>query len=287
MPLSLGVVIPFHNNARRLEWILDALTPQLRHSDEVIVVDDHSDRPPAPPRDMRRVRLASLERISGAGNRAAARNEGWRGCDRDVVVFLDGDMVPCPTFLESLRRLHSEHRGTVVKPARFALTRAEQARGKMSCLQDVASGARWFSARRSQAGETCRPTPHWYYAASNALSVERRYVEQIGGWDEAYQGWGEEDMDFAFRLYRAGLAFVFPESQRLYAVHLDHHVAEDWTESLERNARRFVGKFQEVYEVRLPAYQACGLALARKSGTPPPRVRPNRLLAYSRGTSWR
>jgi hypothetical protein len=81
--------------------------------------------------------------------------------------------------------------------------------------------------------------------------------------------------------------FVFPESQRLYAVHLDHHVAEDWTESLERNARRFVGTFQEVYEVRLPAYQACGLAFARKSGTPPPRARPNRLLAYSRGTSWR
>ena len=77
---------------------------------------------------------------------------------------------------------------------------------------------------------------------------------------------------------------MFPESERLYAVHLDHHIADDWAASLERNAQRFVKKFREVYEVRLPAYEACGLALARKSGSPPPRAKPHPMLAYSRVT---
>ena len=285
---SLGVVIPFHNNPRRLEWILEALTPQLRQGDEVIVADDHSDRPPELAREMRRVRVTSVARGRGAGNRAAARNEGLHGCpDTDVVVFLDGDMVPCPTFLDSLRSLHSEFPRTVIKPTRFALTLGQQARGKAACLHDVATRARWFPGRASRSSKTCQPTAHWYYAASNALSVERRYVERIGGWDEGYHGWGEEDMDFAYRLHREGLGFLFPESQRLYAVHLDHHIADDWAASLDRNARRFVKKFREVYEVRLPAYQACGLALAGKSASPPSRVTPHPMLAYSPATRWR
>jgi GT2 family glycosyltransferase len=285
MTPSLGVIIPFHNNHRGLEWIQETLTPQLRDRDEVIIVDDHSHRPPALPH-LRRVRLVSLERGNGPGNRAAARNEGWRACDTDIAVFLDGDMVPCPKFIDSLRRLHSEHHGAVVKPVRFALTQEEQARGKASCLRDVATQARWFGGRASQSRETCAPTAHWYYAASNALSVERSYVEQIGGWDEGYHGWGEEDMDFAYSLHRAGLGFVFPESQWLYAVHLDHDAPADWVESLERNARRFVSKFPEVYEVRLPAYWACGLALGQKGDERAPRVRQTRALAYSRGAPW-
>jgi len=282
MTPSLGVVIPCHNNDRGLEWILEALTPQLCDRDEVIVVDDHSDRPPAVPHHMRRVRLASLQRGNGPGNRSGGRNEGWRTCDADIVVFLDGDMVPCPNFIASLRHLHSEHHGAVVKPARFALSREEQARGKAWCLRDVATEARWFAGRAARTRENCTRTAHWYYAASNALSVERRYVEQIGGWDEGYHGWGEEDMDFAYRLHRAGLGFVFPAPEWLYAVHLDHDAADNWAESLERNARRFVGKFPEVYEVRLPAYQACGLAFGQQRGEPAPRIRRNRALAYSR-----
>ncbi len=286
MTISLAVIIPFHNSHRGLQWILEMLTPQLRDRDEVIVVDDHSDRPPTLPPQMRRVRLASLQRGNGPGNRAAARNEGWRACDTDIAVFLDGDMVPCPTFIDSLRHLHSEHHGAVVKPARFALTQEEQTRGKAPCLRDVATEARWFRGHASQSRETCTPTPHWYYAASNALSVERRYVEQIGGWDEGYHGWGEEDMDFAYSLHRAGLGFVFPEPQRLYAVHLDHDSADDWADSLERNARRFVNKYPEVYDVRLPAYQACGLPFGQKGGERAPRVRRTRALAYSRRWPW-
>jgi hypothetical protein len=43
-----------------------------------------------------------------------------------------------------------------------------------------------------------------------------------------------------------------------------------------------VRKFPEVYEVRLPAYQQCGIALTRGSGTPAARVRPSPALAYYR-----
>jgi GT2 family glycosyltransferase len=286
MPMSLGVIIPFHNNHVGLQWILEALTPQLRGRDEVVVVDDHSDRPPSPPDDMPCVRVTALQRGDGPGNRAGARNDGWRACDTDVVVFLDGDMVPSPTFLDSLRCLHQEHDEVVVKPERFAMTREEQARGKAACLHEVATQARWFAVPPSRPPQASSPTPHWYYAASNALSVERQHVERIGGWDEEYHGWGEEDMDFAYRLHRAGLGFIFPEPESLYAVHLDHDLAEDWVESLERNASRFVAKYPEVYDVRVPAYRACGLAMGQICGAREPNIERNRALAYAPRAPW-
>jgi glycosyltransferase involved in cell wall biosynthesis len=282
MTPSLSVVIPCHNNARNLDWILDVLMPQLRRHDEVVVVDDHSASGVPAPRRAGRARLALVRRDGGSPNRASARNEGWRAADGDVVVFLDGDMVPSPGFAGALKRLHAEHRGVAIKSPRMALTRAEQKRGKRSCLRDVATPERWIEGPRPARRPRCARTSHWYLAASNALSVERRCVEQIGGWDEEYQGWGEEDMDFAYRLHLAGLSFVFPEPRWLYAVHLNHAPADGWATSLDRNARRFVRKFPEVYEVRLPAYQQCGIALARDSGKPSARVRPSPALAYYR-----
>jgi GT2 family glycosyltransferase len=277
MPPSVGVVIPCYNNARNLEWILEALAPQLTGADEVIAVDDHSDEPLALPRRPRKVRLLRSRRPGGPGNRSAARNEGWRACDARLIVFLDGDMVPGPHFLAALRRLHQENPGVVVKAARLSLTAEEQARGKAPCLRDVATGERWLGRPADPVRAKrlpCARTAKWYFAASNALSVERRHVERVGGWDEGYHGWGEEDMDFAYRLHRAGLGFAFPGPRLLYAVHLDHDRPTDWAASLERNARRFVAKFAEVFATRLPAYRACGLSLGRGPTDGPPKQFP-------------
>jgi GT2 family glycosyltransferase len=194
-------------------------------------------------------------------------------------------MIPSPEFASALRHLHAVHDGVAIKSPRMALTQAEQARGKRSCLRHVATPRRWLATgRTTRRSLTCTRTSDWYLAASNALSVERRFVERIGGWDEEYQGWGEEDMDFAYRLHLAGLEFLFPEPEWLYGVHLDHAPAHDWSKSLDRNARRFVAKFPEVYELRLPAYELCGISFAQRSGTASPRVRPTPALAYRRPT---
>ena len=282
MTPSLSFVIPCHNNARNLDWILEALTPQLHIRDQVVAVDDHSANAVPAPSRVGRARLTLVRRDDGSPNRASARNKGWRASDGEVVVFLDGDMVPSPGFAGALRRLHAAHRGVAIKSPRMALTRTEQKRGKRECLRDVATPERWIEGPRRARRPRCARTSHWYLAASNALSVERRFVTRIDGWDEEYQGWGEEDMDFAYRLHLAGLSFVFPEPRWLYAVHLDHPPTDGWATSLDRNARRFVHKFPEVYEVRLPAYQQCGIAFAAGSGKPSARVRPSPALAYHR-----
>jgi glycosyltransferase involved in cell wall biosynthesis len=100
----------------------------------------------------------------------------------------------------------------------------------------------------------------WDYCASNNLSVRREHVVHGGGWDETFVGWGEEDMDFAYRLYLRGIRPVLPVGTEIRAFHLDHPVDEEMNRaSLLRNARYLLSKFPELRRIRLPAYAAWGI----------------------------
>jgi len=87
----------------------------------------------------------------------------------------------------------------------------------------------------------------WDWCASNNLSVRRHFVRAARGWDERFVGWGEEDMDFAYRMFLLGLRSMTQVSGPLFAVHIAHQVDRDANRrSLQDNAQYFVGKFPEV-----------------------------------------
>jgi glycosyltransferase involved in cell wall biosynthesis len=290
---SIAIVIPSHEGARGLDWVLTALESQLRLCDEIVVADDHSRTPLLPPASSKRLRLVPVTTTSRPGNRSAARNAGWRASQAEVIVFLDGDMVPGSGFLDNIRGAYSAAPRAVLKATRFSLSLKEQRLGKEICLRAVQTKDRWahepvsvlayeggVRPRRdkSKRGEyhsrpfglpappTDRPvefvvSDEWQFAASNAISVSHDLVSQVGGWDEGYSGWGEEDMDFAYRLHRAGARFLFPDPSRCYAVHLDHPEQPRKRETLAQNASRFVNKFPEVLPLREHAYARYGVRI--------------------------
>ena len=102
----------------------------------------------------------------------------------------------------------------------------------------------------------------WDYCASNNLSVRRKHVLEVGCWDESFVGWGEEDIDFAYRLYMHGVLPVIPETGSIYAYHLDHEVdVEANSSSLERNARYFAEKFPVMKRLRKEVYDHYGVSI--------------------------
>ena len=102
--------------------------------------------------------------------------------------------------------------------------------------------------------------PHWDYCASNNLSVRRCRVLAISGWDCNFRGWGEEDMDFAYRLYLSGVQPLLPQNSPLYAYHLDHPVDRCQQKAqLQKNAQYFIKKFPEMTFLRRNAYDNYGL----------------------------
>lgn len=113
----------------------------------------------------------------------------------------------------------------------------------------------------SSSAEVVEYSPDWPLCASNNLSVRRCHVDRAGGWDEGFKGWGEEDLELAYRLVRLGCRPILPREGPLYAYHLEHETSEANMDSLRANARHFLTKHPEVADVRAPAYRHFGISI--------------------------
>jgi GT2 family glycosyltransferase len=57
-------------------------------------------------------------------------------------------------------------------------------------------------------------------ACGGNLSLRKDLINNIGGYDEDFKGWGPEDAEFAYRLYKAGAKFFIDyELERFHQEH--------------------------------------------------------------------
>lgn len=277
--LSLGVVIPCRDNSRRLRGVLESLRRQTVAPDAVVAVDDNSCT--LEQRRLRRLcraygigyaRLATPnDRMQALGRRSAARNLGTRCLRTDVILYLDGDMLLGPGYVEAIRSHHAGLERIYVRGSRFGFPESRQRRGIESCLNAVsgpvippATGTpRYVVVPATHVPEHLHGHAYvdrWEWCASNNLSVRAEHVSRIGGWDEGFVGWGEEDMDFSFRLHQSGLTPVLLLDPAAACLHLDHPVDHDANVfSLRRNAARLLSKFPQIADRRTEAYARYGI----------------------------
>jgi glycosyltransferase involved in cell wall biosynthesis len=279
--LSVGVVIPCHNCSGQLYAVLKSLNCQSVRPETVVVVDDNSD-----PWEEHRIR--SLCRDLGAlyrrlppprsrretlGRRSHARNLGTKCLATDVILYLDGDMLLGPKYVEEIKFYHAIFDRAYIRGQRHSIPVAWQAMGMEICLNAVAQNQLHTSVLpmgylvgpRSFVGEVAYGAAHrdrWEWCASNNLSVRGAYVAQIGYWDEEFLGWGEEDLDFSFRLWRLGLTPLILETDDAASYHLDHQVDHETNRmTLADNGRYLVGKFPGIAQHRKEAYGQYGIDL--------------------------
>lgn len=271
---SVGVVVPCHNNSWQLSGILKSLSNQTVRPETVVAVDDNS----SPSEE---VRLRYLCREFGAvytnlpaprtpveafGRRSHARNLGTRTLDTDLVLYLDGDMLLSPKYVEEIKYYHAVLPEIYIRGRRYSILAAQQAKGMDDCLSEVAR--QQIPAATLSLGYATPPTSFvwekaykaayydkWEWCASSNLSVRNEHVSQIGYWDENFVGWGEEDIDFSFRLYRLGLTPIHLVSDNAVSYHLEHHIDHETnTLTLKKNGSYLMSKFPELAEYRREAY---------------------------------
>ncbi len=277
--LSLGVVIPFHNNPRQLYGVLKSLNYQSVTPETVVVADDNSDtwaerevrslckdlgahyRKVPPPRN----------RLETLGRRSHARNLGTKCLDTDIVLYLDGDMLLGPKYVEEIKFYHTALDRVYMRGHRYGIPAAYQVRGAEACLDAIAKQqmpaevvpAGYITEPRNPIGDQVYEAAHldrWEWCAGNNLSVRRAYVSQIGYWDERFLGWGEEDIDFSFRLSQLGLTPLLLSSDSAACYHIDHHVDHETNRStLRENGRYLTSKFPQIKEYRKEAYALYGI----------------------------
>jgi GT2 family glycosyltransferase len=271
--LSLGVVVPCHNNSWQLSGLLESLRCQTVKPEMVIVVDDNSN-------PSEKVKLRYLcrncravytklpdprTRLEALGRRSHARNVGTKCLETDIILYLDGDMLLGPRYVEEIKCYHAALQRIYIRGQRYSISAAQQTKGMELCLAKV-------KEQQTQRETLCTyitPPPDfverkayqavyydkWEWCASNNLSVRNEHVSQIGYWDENFVGWGEEDIDFSFRLFRLGLTPIHLASGNAASYHLEHHVDHETnTLTFKKNGGYLMSKFPELAEYRREAY---------------------------------
>jgi glycosyltransferase involved in cell wall biosynthesis len=189
------VVIPTRNNIAQLKACLEALASQTAPPDRVhVCVDGSSDG------TLEWLQAAPPEAVTlhiHPGNehrgRAATRNLGLSAVQSSHVLLLDSDMVATPTLLE--RHLEVVAPGVVSVGAVGYLNRGTN------------PWADYLSTRSRNRYPDLATLPFRHFTTANAM-LTTEDAHALRGFDEVFEGYGGEDLEFAYRLERNGVSFI-------------------------------------------------------------------------------
>jgi GT2 family glycosyltransferase len=205
--IEISVVVPTRQRRDLVLRLLGALREQdlaMTAIEAVIAIDRSTDGTaeavaefPAP------YRLLTV--TPARPGRAAACNEGIAASHGDVILLLDDDMEPVESCL---RRHLQRHRGA----ARCCAIGAVPVRTDTN----APFVERYIAARfESHLAKLSAPGHAFVlrdFYSGNA-SIRRAVLEEVGGFDESFTVYGNEDLELAFRLRRAGVELQFdPEA---------------------------------------------------------------------------
>lgn len=215
---ALSVIVPTYQRRESVLRLCSALDRQTvpAESFEVVVSIDGSD-------DGTREALNALTTSYPLrtlwrrnGGRAAALNAGIDAAAGDLIVFLDDDMEPAPGLLHAHRVAHADggRRGVMgavpvrIEPAAPPATRYVGMKFNAH-LENLA-----------RAGYSWRLTDFY----SGNFSVRREVLLEVGGFDEEFRVYGNEDLELSLRLSNAGVALAY-EPAALAVQHNDKDFA--------------------------------------------------------------
>lgn len=131
-------------------------------------------------------------------NQSTTRNAGAAFATGDLLVFNDADLVHEPGAIGELERCYEtdpSFKG-IVSP-QFDWKEGEELKASTRRIfRSIDIGAASLSSQ-------------WLYAWSTLLAVPRPVFNAVGGFDQAFYGWGLADMDFALRASRIGVKFLY------------------------------------------------------------------------------
>lgn len=236
--IKYSFVIPTYQNKYQLINTLTAikkLKTASRFDYEVVVADDGSTDGTGEIIDefKKTLRLKSvyLPRCEKSC-RSRARNEALKLAEGEIIVFIDSDILVPPDYLIILDEFFSF--GTD-----FAVSGFRKLINEQVSLESVADGRifdksyqqtlktgddfRYDIMKKISFNSAAFDAP-FLYALSCNLAVPKRWIDKVGGFDEDLIKWGIEDIEFIYRLYKAGMRIIY--NTRGTVLHQFHGIVE-------------------------------------------------------------
>jgi len=244
-----SVIVPVYNRSDYLRKTLAGLTLQTypSHLIEVVVGDDGSSEDIASVIDeFHRELKCKLVRQSDQGYRLAEiRNKSMAVARGDVILSLDCDCIPEPRYVEKVMKwFHATQENIVITCNRkFVDCRnidAEEIKKDFKVITkahrvkphaEVASKSvisklpffnklDWRIEPFLKTKKFKRSNYPYTFTLGGVSAYYRNFANDIGGYCTRFKKWGGEDLEFAYRMYKAGAYFIPDFSVSVY--HQDH-----------------------------------------------------------------
>lgn len=237
-PFRYSVIVPTYNRAQLVEKTIQALIAAAgaRTDLEIIIVDDGSTDHTAEVvcSGFTAAQLTYIRQPDRGFRAARARNSGLRVARGSFAVLIDCGVIVSNDFFSALDDANAFGSEAIVFPVTGfsndntnddALRRAVDAAPTRCDLARAIAREGAFTDIRERVFRLCRddlgalPAP-WAIAWTCCLAVPRNGPLGAVFFDEAFVGWGGEDLDFALQLALAGAEFRV--ERRAAALHLPH-----------------------------------------------------------------
>ena len=245
--MKLTVIVPTYNRtdllARCLRGLLDQSAAPGDY--EIVVVDDGSTQDSAAvvtavgaPED--RLRFFRQENKGPA----AARNLGVRHARGEVVLFTGDDCFPDKRLVEEHVRAHAEARSTGSGQAGevgvVGLVTWHPEVEVTPFMAFLETGPQFGFSQITNTEDVSI----WHFYTANC-SVQRHWIEQVGGFDEDFKHAAFEDMELAYRLKQRGLRIIYRPEAKTY-----HHHPTTFEQHLAR--QRITGRSAALFYRKHP-----------------------------------
>lgn len=211
--INFSIIVLSKNN-EYIKLVLDNIISQLEVNDEIIVVDDHSEKTYLQCLESytsnKNIKLVKAKKI---GNRSHNRNIGARYAEKDILLFVDGDMVLIDNALSILRYAHSYRtEEAFIGPKHnihYDKIHFELFSGIKNYIDMLSTptGRKQISEdffskdeREDFFNDKSNKRFFWMHYYTGASSVSNNIFKKCGGFDENFTAWGSEDVDLGYRI---------------------------------------------------------------------------------------
>lgn len=218
----ISILLATYNWPQALKLCLESLALQTDNNFEIIIADDGStENTKAAIESFKEIHPAHITHLwqeDQGFRKTKILNQAIAASHGDYLLFLDGDCIVQPDFVERHRQL--SQKGYLVTGSRVLLNEAltkelllwPQWNYQKFCnnlLMKRLSGAinKYWPLKIKIGNGSWRDYKKfvWRRIKGCNLACWKADAEAIGGFDETMTGWGHEDADFVFRLQRHGI----------------------------------------------------------------------------------
>jgi GT2 family glycosyltransferase len=248
--LYASVVVSAFNRLEALKLCLSALLNQTMELDnyEIILVDDCSTDATKEYVDEIIRTESNIKYIRHQVNQglASARNSGIMNATGEYIIFLDGDIIPEPDFIESILIYHAKYldeKIVVIGNLRFD----KKFTDKNNIAYFAQSRYLGFRTKKEMAKIDYSNLSPRYFAGGIA-SIPYSTVMEVGLFDSTFKYYGGEDTDYGIRLGNHGVRLIFGESVKAY-----HHDPV----FLEKYKNKRIEAAREGFKIMLKKHPGC------------------------------